>query len=98
MSGTIVVLSGPSRAGKSTIAAGIQETLDGIWMHIGMDLHIQATPPRYKPGIGLRPVRPEDVRDVEDASATPTSSTQCRRFTPPSTAPRPPTPATVSTS
>lgn len=65
MLGTIVVLSGPSRAGKSTIAARIQETMDGIWMHIGMDLHIQATPPRYKPGVGLRPVRLEDVRDVD---------------------------------
>lgn len=65
MLGTIVVLSGPSRAGKSTIAARIQDALDGIWMHIGMDFHIQATPPRYKPGVGLRPVRPEDVRDVE---------------------------------
>jgi chloramphenicol 3-O phosphotransferase len=63
--GTVVVLSGPSRAGKSTIAARIQDTLDGIWMHIGMDLHIQATPPRYRPGVGLRPVRPEDVRDVD---------------------------------
>lgn len=63
--GTIVVLSGPSRAGKSTIAARIQDALDGIWMHIGMDLHIQATPPRYKPGVGLRPIRPEDVGDVD---------------------------------
>lgn len=65
MLGTIVVLSGPSRAGKSTIAARIQDALDGIWMHIGMDLHIQATPTRYKPGVGLRPVHPEDVRDVD---------------------------------
>ena len=65
MVGTIVVLSGPSRAGKSTIAARIQDALDGIWMHIGMDLHIRATPPRYKPGVGLRPVRPEDVQDVD---------------------------------
>lgn len=65
MLGEIVVLSGPSRAGKSTIAARIQDTFQGIWMHIGMDLHIQATPPRYKPGIGLRPMRPEDVRDVD---------------------------------
>jgi chloramphenicol 3-O phosphotransferase len=65
MVGTIVVLSGPSRAGKSTIAARVQDALDGIWMHIGMDLHIRATPPRYKPGIGLRPMRPQDVRDVD---------------------------------
>jgi chloramphenicol 3-O phosphotransferase len=63
--GTVVVLSGPSRAGKSTIAARIQDALDGIWMHIGMDLHIQATPPRFKPGVGLRPMRPEDVGDVD---------------------------------
>jgi chloramphenicol 3-O phosphotransferase len=63
--GEIVVLSGPSRAGKSTIAAQVQETLDGIWMHLGMDLHIQATPTRYKPGVGLRPMRPQDARDVE---------------------------------
>ena len=59
------MLSGPSRAGKSTIAARIQDALHGLWMHIGMDLHIQATPPRYKPGVGLRPVRPEDVQDVD---------------------------------
>jgi chloramphenicol 3-O phosphotransferase len=65
MSGAIVVLSGPSRAGKSTIAARMQEALVGIWMHIGMDLHIQASPPRYKPGLGLRPMRLEDVKDVD---------------------------------
>ena len=66
MIGTIVVLNGPSRAGKSTIATRVQEVLDGIWMHIGMDLHIQATPPRYKPGVGLRPLRPEDAQDAQD--------------------------------
>ena len=65
MVGTVLVLSGPSRAGKSTIAARVQDALDGIWMHLGMDLHIQATPPRYKPGVGLRPMRPQDVRDVD---------------------------------
>jgi len=64
--GTIVVLSGPSRAGKSTIAARVQDALDGIWMHIGMDLHIQATPPRFKPGVGLRPMRPQDAQGVQD--------------------------------
>ena len=64
--GTIVALSGPSRAGKSTIAARIQDTFDGIWMHNGMDLHIQATPSRYKPGVGLRPMRPEDVPGAKD--------------------------------
>jgi chloramphenicol 3-O phosphotransferase len=58
-SGQIVVLNGPSRVGKSSIAKAIQETLDGIWMNIGMDLHIAATPPSYRPGVGLRPQRPE---------------------------------------
>lgn len=65
MDGVVVVLSGPSRAGKSTIAEEIQNTLDGIWMHLGMDLHIQATPAHYKPGVGLRPTRPQDVTQVE---------------------------------
>jgi chloramphenicol 3-O phosphotransferase len=69
--GTIVVLSGPSRAGKSTIAARIQDSLDGIWMHIGMDLHIQATPPRYKPGVGLRPTGREDVLDGNENGRVP---------------------------
>lgn len=59
------MLSGPSRAGKSTIATGIQDALDGIWMHIGMDLHIEATPTRYKPGVGLRPMHPDDVSEVD---------------------------------
>jgi hypothetical protein len=31
-----------------------------------MDLHIQATPSRYKPGVGLRPMRPADVQGVPD--------------------------------
>ncbi|RKX30087.1 MAG: chloramphenicol phosphotransferase [Verrucomicrobia bacterium] len=53
--GQIVILSGPSRAGKSSVATAIQDTLDGIWMNLGMDLHIAATPPAYRPGVGLRP-------------------------------------------
>lgn len=57
--GQIVVLNGPPRVGKSSIAKGIQESLDGIWMHLGMDLHIAATPLAYRPGIGLRPQKPE---------------------------------------
>ena len=65
MSGKVVVLNGPSRAGKSTIAARMQDALDGIWMHLGMDLHIQATPPRYRPGVGLRPSRPEDLGEAD---------------------------------
>lgn len=53
--GRIVILNGAPRAGKSSIAAVIQETFDGPWMNIGVDAHIGMTPPRYRPGIGLRP-------------------------------------------
>lgn len=53
--GQIVLLNGPPRVGKSSIARAIQESLDGIWMNVGSDLHISATPPAYRPGVGLRP-------------------------------------------
>lgn len=54
--GQIVLLNGAPRSGKSSIAAVIQETFDGPWMNLGVDLHIrQVTPPRYHPGVGLRP-------------------------------------------
>jgi chloramphenicol 3-O phosphotransferase len=57
--GQIVLLNGPPRVGKSSIAEVIQETFPGIWMNIGMDLHIAATPHPYRPGVGLRPQKPE---------------------------------------
>jgi len=53
--GTIVILNGVPRAGKSSIAAVIQETFDGGWLNLGVDVARRATPPRYQPGIGLRP-------------------------------------------
>lgn len=54
--GEIVVLNGAPRAGKSSIAAVIQETFDGPWMNLGVDVFCQhVTPPRYRPGMGLRP-------------------------------------------
>jgi chloramphenicol 3-O phosphotransferase len=56
--GTIVVLNGAPRAGKSSIAAVLQETFDGVWMNLGVDVAREATPPRYQPGIGLRPGEP----------------------------------------
>ena len=62
--GQIVILNGPSRSGKSSIAGVIQETFDDIWMHLGMDLHLKATPPRWQPGVGLRPQLPEHVRET----------------------------------
>jgi chloramphenicol 3-O phosphotransferase len=54
--GWIVVLNGPPRSGKSSIAAVIQETFDGPWMNLGVDVFSRhVTPPRYRPGMGLRP-------------------------------------------
>lgn len=54
--GRIVILNGAPRSGKSSIAAAIQEGFDGPWMSLGVDAYINAvTPPRYRPGLGLRP-------------------------------------------
>ncbi|HEX8683999.1 MAG TPA: hypothetical protein VF707_16890, partial [Ardenticatenaceae bacterium] len=53
--GQIVVLNGAPRSGKSSIAAIIQNTFDGVWMNLGVDGFMQMTPPQYQPGIGLRP-------------------------------------------
>jgi chloramphenicol 3-O phosphotransferase len=54
--GQIVVLNGPPRSGKSSIASAIQETFDNPWMNLGVDVFArQVTPTRYRPGIGLRP-------------------------------------------
>jgi chloramphenicol 3-O phosphotransferase len=56
MPGRIVVLNGAPRSGKSSIAAVIQGTFDGPWMNLGVDVFSQyVTPPRYRPGMGLRP-------------------------------------------
>lgn len=60
--GQIVLLNGPPRVGKSSIARAVQEALDGIWMNFGADLHIAATPPAYRPGVGLRPQKPDHAR------------------------------------
>jgi chloramphenicol 3-O phosphotransferase len=53
--GRVVVLNGAPRAGKSSIAAAIQETLPGVWINLGVDSSMRMTPRRYRPGIGLRP-------------------------------------------
>ena len=51
----IVVLNGTPRAGKSSIAAAIQECADGVWVNLGVDVSRRTTPPAAQPGIGLRP-------------------------------------------
>jgi len=54
--GQIVILNGAPRSGKSSIVAVIQDTFDGPWMNLGVDIFARCvTPPRYQPGIGLRP-------------------------------------------
>jgi chloramphenicol 3-O phosphotransferase len=53
--GQIVVLNGTPRSGKSSIAAAIQRTFDGVWMNLGVDRFKAMTPEQYQPGIGLRP-------------------------------------------
>jgi chloramphenicol 3-O phosphotransferase len=54
--GQIVVLNGAPRSGKSSIVAAIQETFDGVWMNLGVDVfNMSISPPRFRPGIGLRP-------------------------------------------
>jgi chloramphenicol 3-O phosphotransferase len=54
--GWVVVLNGAPRSGKSSIVQVIQETFEGPWLNLGVDVFSQyVTPPRYRPGIGLRP-------------------------------------------
>jgi chloramphenicol 3-O phosphotransferase len=60
--GWIVILNGAPRSGKSSIVAVIQETFEGPWMNLGVDVFSRSvTPPGYRPGMGLRPgaARPE---------------------------------------
>jgi chloramphenicol 3-O phosphotransferase len=54
--GQIVILNGAPRSGKSSIVSVIQDTFDGIWMNLGVDVFVRhVTPQKIQPGIGLRP-------------------------------------------
>ena len=54
--GQVVILNGAPRSGKTSIVEVIQETFDGVWMNLGVDVFSRgATPRRYQPGVGLRP-------------------------------------------
>jgi chloramphenicol 3-O phosphotransferase len=53
--GQIVVLNGAPRSGKSSIVDVIQDAFAGPWMNVGVDVARAMTPPRYQPGVGLRP-------------------------------------------
>jgi chloramphenicol 3-O phosphotransferase len=58
--GQIIVLNGVPRSGKSSIAREVQETFDGPWINLGVDVARRTTPPRLQPGIGLRPGEPDN--------------------------------------
>jgi chloramphenicol 3-O phosphotransferase len=77
--GQIVILNGAPRSGKSSIVAAIQETFDGPWINLGVDIARQMTPASLQPGIGFRPER--------DRSTT--RHRTCLSSTPPSTTPLP---------
>jgi chloramphenicol 3-O phosphotransferase len=53
--GQIVILNGPPRSGKSSIAVAIQRSFEGVWMNLGVDGFMRMTPERFRPGIGQRP-------------------------------------------
>jgi chloramphenicol 3-O phosphotransferase len=53
--GTIVVLNGTPRSGKSTLASALQRSSDSLWLGLGVDAFALATPAHLRPGIGLRP-------------------------------------------
>jgi chloramphenicol 3-O phosphotransferase len=56
MPGTIIVLNGAPRSGKSSIARAMQATFPGAWMNLGVDAVVrEMTPEALRPGIGLRP-------------------------------------------
>lgn len=60
-----MVLNGAPRSGKSSIVRVIQDTFEGAWMNLGVDAFNRCVlPPRYSPGMGLRPGGevPEPVR------------------------------------
>lgn len=54
--GQIIILNGIPRSGKSSIVSVIQDTFDGPWMNLGVDVSKgRVMAKRYAPGIGLRP-------------------------------------------
>ena len=60
--GQVVILNGAPRSGKSSIVTVIQDTFDGPWMNLGVDVFVRAvTPKRYRPGMGLRPGEDDHV-------------------------------------
>ena len=52
--GSIVLLNGAPRSGKSSIAQAMQQR-EEVWINLGVDNYMRCIPARYQPGIGLRP-------------------------------------------
>lgn len=57
--GQIIILNGAPRSGKSSIARAIQDSFEGYWLNLGVDVFRQMTPDRLQPGVGLRPGEPD---------------------------------------
>jgi chloramphenicol 3-O phosphotransferase len=53
--GRIVILNGAPRSGKSSLAEAIQAAAGEVWINLGVDTMMAATPEHWRPGIGLRP-------------------------------------------
>ena len=54
--GQVIILNGAPLSGKSAIARAIQESFEGPWMNLGIDVYAHhITPPRFRPGIDLPP-------------------------------------------
>ena len=53
--GNIILLNGPPRGGKSSIARVIQAEFPGVWINLGVDNYMAMIPKQFQPGIGLRP-------------------------------------------
>ena len=66
--GWVVVLNGPPRSGKSSIARAMAEAQPGVWINHGVDASMAATPQESQPGVGLRPggERPDLEPRVEE--------------------------------
>jgi chloramphenicol 3-O phosphotransferase len=50
-----VILNGPPRSGKSSIAQAMGAKAPGSWVNYGVDASVRGTAEARRPGIGLRP-------------------------------------------
>jgi chloramphenicol 3-O phosphotransferase len=54
--GRVVILNGAPRSGKSSVVTALQNRETTPWLNLGVDVFSQhVTPPRLRPGMGLRP-------------------------------------------